>query len=90
MQQSSLGEAAQAGQSVPPAEQTVTATAKTASATADRPTATKRIRATPSAPAPDLSVLNDGSREFLRHVEAVGRERDQLKTAVKELVSVVV
>lgn len=88
MQQSSLGEGAQAGQSVPPAEQTVTATAKTASATADRPTATKRPRGT--APAPDLSVLNDGSREFLRHVEAVGRERDQLKTAVKELVSVVV
>jgi hypothetical protein len=90
MQQLLPGESMPAAQSVPAAEHTATAKTTTTTAIADRPSTTKRPRASPSAPAPDLSVLNDGSREFLRHVEAVGRERDQLKTAVKGLVSVVV
>lgn len=79
MQHNPPDEGTQAGQSVTPAT-------KTPMATADLPPASKRPRAT----APDLSILNVGSREFLRDVEAVGRDREQLKTAVKELVSIAV
>ncbi|PWN19311.1 hypothetical protein BCV69DRAFT_300630 [Microstroma glucosiphilum] len=74
LQQSSPVEGARAVPSVPTA-------AKTTTTTTERAPANKRPRAI----APDLSILNDGSRDFLRNVEAVGRERDGLKTAVKEL-----